>query len=423
MPAEPYSNLHRSIDIRHDRLVKFRRRLHASPEPSGHEQVTTAAVADVLREGGLHPRVMEQQRGVVVDVDVAAPGAAYVAARAELDAVSVNDDKQVPYASTRPGVCHACGHDAHTTMLLAAAQAIHDGREQLARHGFRHNLRFIFQPAEETATGAREMIEQGAIDNVRAILALHVEPNLEPGRIALRCGAMTAACKTFRINVRGRSGHSARPHEAVDPIPAATNIVSLLYQLAPRSIDSRYPLALTVGSITSGSAYNAIPDTAQILGTLRTTRPQDTDAVQTRMEQVVRGIEEATGCRIELEFMHWCPATDNDPAVTKLVADVGTRLLGPGAVQWLDVPSLGGEDFAFYQESIPGAFIRLGAAVPDPRQRRPLHSSLFDIDERALSIGVKLMASAALELAASFTGEQRPQSAERLEHAQQTLNP
>jgi amidohydrolase len=404
MPADPHSKLHQIIDARQDRLIKFRRRLHASPEPSGHEQHTTAVVADALREAGLDPRVMDERRGVVVDLDIAGPGRSYVAARAELDAVAVNDDKQVPYASTRPGVCHACGHDVHTTMLLAAAQAIQDCRHELARDGYRHNLRFIFQPAEETATGAREVIEQGGLENVQAILALHVEPNLEPGRIALRAGPMTAACKTFRISVRGRSGHSARPHEAIDPIPAATNIVSLFYQLAPRSIDSRYPLALTVGSITSGSAYNAIPDTAQILGTLRTTRPQDTDAVQKRMEQIVRGVEEATGCSIHMEFTHWCPATDNDAAVTRAIADVGQRLLGPGSVQWLEVPSLGGEDFAFYQESIPGAFVRLGAAVADVRHRRPLHSSLFDIDERALPIGAKLIATAALELAATFNG-------------------
>ncbi len=393
-----------SIDARTDRLVKFRRRIHAQPEPSGEEVATTALVAETLREAGLKPRMMKGDVGLVVDLDIGAAHDSLIAGRAELDAVNVSDEKQVPYASTREGLCHACGHDAHTTMLLGAALTIAEHRDAIAESKPLHNLRFIFQPSEETATGARSMIEQGAIEGVAAIMALHVEPFLPTGTIGVRRGAMTAACKTFRIGIRGRSGHSARPHEAIDPIPAAINLVSMLYQLAPRSIDSRNPLALTVAAINAGSSFNAIPDSAVISGTLRTARVEDIEAVQARMDSVCRGIAESTGCEVELKFPEYAPPTENDLAVLSAMAEAGHDVLGPEAVQWLEVPSMGAEDFAFYQELIPGAFARLGVANPkkEPRHRRPLHSSHFDIDENALPLGAKVMARSLLDLASGY---------------------
>ncbi|MHC5114540.1 MAG: M20 metallopeptidase family protein [Planctomycetota bacterium] len=394
----------RSVDSREERLIKLRRRMHATPEASGQEHETTHLVAETLRDNGFEPRVMADGVGVVADIDLGASSGTMIALRSELDCVEVNDDKQAYYASTHPGLCHACGHDAHSTILLAAAAALADHREQLPRHTFRHNLRLVFQPAEETATGARSMIQQGALDGVEAIIAVHVDPTLDVGKIGLRTGALTSASKSFRATVRGRSGHSARPYEAVDPIPAATSLVGLFYQLGPRSMDSRYPLALTVASIQGGSSFNAIPDQATIAGTLRAARLSDLEAVQKRMESVAKGVAESTSCEITLEFLNSAPATDNDPEVIQAFADVGVSVLGPEQVHWLDVPSLGGEDFAFYQELIPGAIIRLGAAMEDMRSRRPLHSSLFDIHEGALAVGAKVMTLAGLHLASTYVG-------------------
>jgi len=391
-----------AIERRREPLVKLRRRLHATPEASGEERSTTALVAECLREIGLSPRVQKDDIGVVVDLDLGAPGGTFVALRSELDCVRVNDDKQVPYASTREGLCHACGHDAHTTINLAVASVLTEIRKTLVRSSFRHNLRLIFQPAEETAVGARSMISQGVLDGVEAIVALHVDPFIEVGRIGVRRGPLTSAFKSFNVAVRGRGGHSARPYEAVDPIPAATNLVGLFYQLAPRSMDSRYPLALTVASIEAGSSINAIPDRAVIGGTLRAARVQDIEAVQKRMEAVAAGIATATGCEIHLEFPHACPATDNDARLVEVFADVAAERFGLEAVEWMEVPSLGGEDFAFYQELIPGAMIRLGTALADSRARRPLHSSRFDIDEAALAVGAKIMTAACLRIAADF---------------------
>ena len=390
--------LDQAITRRHERMVRFRRRLHATPEPSNEEYASTALIAETLREAGIDSRIMRGRTGVICDIDLGAPADSFIALRAELDCVRVNDDKQVPYASTRAGLCHACGHDVHSTMVLSAGITLFEHVESIRPLEPRQNLRLIFQPAEETATGARSMIEQNAIDGVKAILALHVDPAFEPGTVGLRNGPLTAACKIFRIAIKGRSGHTARPFEAVDPIPAATNLIGLLYQLGPRSIDTRYPLAVTVASIKAGEAFNAIPDEAHISGTIRCARVDDMQAVQNKLDMIVRGMKETIGCEITVEYPYACPPTDNHPELIGRLAQVGSEMLGPEHVHWIDVPSMGGEDFAFYQELIPGVLVRLGAALPDPRRRRPLHSSHFDIDETALAIGSRLLCRSVIDL-------------------------
>jgi amidohydrolase len=350
--------------------------------------------------------VGRDETGIVVDIDLGAASPTFIALRSELDCVQVNDDKQVPYASTRPGLCHACGHDAHSTILLGLAIVVGEQLDALRRLPFRHNVRLVFQPAEETASGARSMIQQGALDGVEAIVAVHVDPFLEVGRLGMRHGPMTAACKSFRVHLRGRGGHSARPHEAIDPIPAALNLVNQFYMLGPRSIDTRYPLALTVASISAGSSFNAIPDEAEVRGTLRTTRLQDTEGVQKQMEAAARGIATSTGCDVHLEFLEYSPPTNNDPAIVEQLSRCAERALGRDSVTWVEVASVGAEDFAYYQELIAGALIRLGAAVDDGRARRPLHSTLFDINEGAIRTGTRFMTRAALDLALSLDGRQ-----------------
>jgi amidohydrolase len=396
---QTWRGLDGSIDNRHPQMVTVRREIHACPEPPGHEQRTTKLLADQLREHGLDPRVMKDGTGIVVDVDLGASNNRFIALRAELDCVNVDDDKTVAYASKNSGLCHACGHDAHATIVLAAVLALNEQRDTLKSLGLTHNIRAVFQPAEENATGARLMVEQGALKNVDSLLAVHVEPFIEPGVIAMRKGPLTSACKSFAIEITGRSGHSARPYEATDPIPAAANLVSLFYQLAPRAMDNRHPLALTVASIHAGSAFNAIPDQATITGTLRASRPQDMDAVQKCMEDVIEGVAKATGCGITVQWPVDAPATNNDEKLIDLMSATAAELLGPEGVRWIDVPSLGAEDFAFFQQHVPGAIVRLGAAVADARGRKPLHSSLFDIDESALAIGAKFLARCAVKAA------------------------
>ncbi len=391
-----WSPLQASIEALEPRIVRLRRRLHATPESSGNEQQTTALLVDILRDAGITPILMENGCGFVADINIGAPTSTFIALRAELDAVNVQDDKGVPYASTQPDLCHACGHDAHASILMATALTINKHRQDIAAMQFKHNIRLIFQPAEETAVGARSMIKQGALNGVAAIVALHSDPFLDAGHIGLRNGPITGACKTFKVIVRGRSGHTARPHEAIDPIPAATSVIDMFYQLGPRSMDSRYPLALTVSSIMAGQAVNAIPAQASITGTLRTARLEDLEAVQRQMIRITESVSHATSCQIDIEFVGFTPPTNNDPLLTEIIGRAASEVIKPKSIEWLDVPSLGGEDFAFYQELIPGAIFRLGTALPNPRQRMPLHSSHFDINERALGVGTLVMTRAVL---------------------------
>jgi amidohydrolase len=402
MDAVAFAAIDESVDRRGDDMIAFRRHVHSEPEASGAEFATTALVANALRDAGLNPRVMKDHVGVVCDLDIGGTSDHFVALRAELDCVTVNDDKTIDYASTRSGLCHACGHDAHSSIVLTAIQALHEQREILRTLGLRHNIRAIFQSAEETASGAKSMIEQGATDHVAAMLAVHVEPFIEVGEIGLRVGPLTSAAKLFEIHVRGRSGHSARPFQAVDPVQAACSLVDMFYQLGPRSMDNRYPLALTVASVNAGSAFNAIPDHAILRGTLRASRTEDLQLVEQRMWNVIRGVEQASGCQITMEFPQYAPATNNDPRLIDVMTIAARNLLGERGVRGIDVPSLGGEDFAFFQEVVPGAIVRLGAAMAEERDRKPLHSSLFDIDERCLPIGAKFLARSALLTAATF---------------------
>ncbi|MEM7229359.1 MAG: amidohydrolase [Planctomycetota bacterium] len=400
MNADILRAIDQTIDDLHDESIRIRRYLHANPEASEHEFETTKFVANQLREMTLTPKIYANDLGVTADIDLGGTSGQVVALRAELDCVGVDDEKVVDYRSTNEGLCHACGHDAHMTIVMTAAKAIQMHASALREHGMRCNIRPLFQPAEETAKGAESMVEQSAVRDASAIFAVHVDPFLEVGRLGMRVGPMTSSSQMFEARIRGRSGHTARPFEAVDPIPAATSLVGLFYQLGPRSKDPRYPLALTVAAMHAGTAYNAIPDTAIIGGTIRAMRQVDLDRVMERMRSVARGVSEATGTRVELDFQRFVPPTMNDGSLVELMARVGTDLLGPAAVQTIDVASIGAEDFAFFQQVVPGAIIRLGAAMPQPHERRGLHNSHFDIDEKALAIGAKVMARSAVLAAA-----------------------
>ncbi len=394
--ADWWAGIKASINVHEQEMIAFRRDLHAHPEPSGEERRTTTQVAERLRADGLVPRIMDDGCGIVVDLELDPGSDTCFAIRSDLDSVAVDDAKQVAWRSTRPGCCHACGHDAHTSMALFSLLTLHEHVDAIRSMKPECNLRFIFQPAEETTKGARRMIEQHALDGVRSIIALHVDPYLEAGHIGLRAGPLTANCLSFRITVTGRGGHSARPYQSLDPIPAATNIVSMMYQLCPRSMDSRYPLALTVTSIHAGKAFNAIPDSAEIWGTIRTSRDEDERNVRGRLQDVLRGIATTTGCAVDIEFPHSSPATDNDRDVIERLWAAGEAALGAARVSLVEMPSLGGEDFAYYQQVVPGAMVRLGTAFQDPNARFPLHSPEFDINESSLVAGVRFLCRAAI---------------------------
>lgn len=378
-------------------MIAMRRDLHSHPEPAGEETRTCSRVLEQLGAAGLEARSKQDATGLIVDIDLAESDAPRLAIRADMDCVQVPDEKDVPWASVNAGCCHACGHDAHTTMACFAATALSREVETMQSAGGSSNLRFIFQPAEESATGAIDMIDRGALEGVDRIIALHVDPFLDTGRVGMRSGPITANLMSFKVTLLGRGGHSARPHEAIDPIPAAVNLVSLLYQLGPRSVDSRRAQCVTVTSLQGGETINAIPDSAEVCGTIRAARLQEAKSLKQMVSQCVDAICLATGCDSEVVFPHQAPATNNDPLVVELMAEAACDVVGPECVVRLDMPSLGGEDFAIYQQQVPGAMARLGTGHGPMSERHALHSGLFDIEESALLIGSRLLTRTALQ--------------------------
>jgi amidohydrolase len=376
-----------------DELVGTRRFLHAHPEPSREEYRTAEFLAGRLGEVGIPRRLIPSRRGVIAGPETGGLEPK-VALRADIDALRIHDAKDVPYRSTREGVMHACGHDAHATMALGAALALWRCREYFP---WPVPWRVLFQPAEETGEGAHEMVEAGAMEGVRAVVALHVDPDLAVGRVAERVGVMTAFCLDLKVVIRGVGGHAARPHQSTDPIAVAVQFVTAVYQFVPRSIDAREASVVTFGVIRGGSSPNVIPDVVELLGTVRTLSWSAAATVEERLREIGRGMARASGAVVEITLDRGVDAVINDPVVTRVATLAAAEVVGIDRVQPIPLPSLGGEDFAAYLTHAPGCLLRLGVAADD-RPRHFLHTPEFDIDERALVIGAKILARCAVLL-------------------------
>ncbi|AGA29744.1 M20 metallopeptidase family protein [Singulisphaera acidiphila] len=381
------------IDAIAGSLLGIRRHLHAHPEPSREEFETTRYLGDQLRTAGLPSKILLEGRGIIAGSSLSAEGQA-VAIRADMDALRIQDRKEVAYRSERAGLMHACGHDAHSTMVLGASFALHHCEKVLP---WPVPWRAIFQPAEEVGEGALEMVSAGAIEGVRSIVALHVAPDLQVGRVALRRGVMTAFCQEFDVTVRGVGGHAARPHLTHDSIAASAQLVSAVYQLMPRSIDSRDPVVVSFGAIAGGTNSNVIPDRVHLRGTIRTLGRASAAKVRERLAQIARGVAEATLCFLDLSFGIETDAVVNDAHIADLCSQAAEEVVGIDQVEDIPLPSMGAEDFSGYLTRIPGCLLRLGVANGD--RWPPLHSPDFDIDERALVLGAKLLARSAVLLA------------------------
>jgi len=384
------------------RLSQFRRHLHRHPELSGLEFSTTAYLSKELADGGVPHRVAEGNRGIITEIaGASAPGAPVIALRADIDALPINEESDVSYRSNNPGVMHACGHDAHSAMLLGSTLALHRARPLPVR------WRSIFQPSEEAGRGALEMVKQGALEGVDAIIALHVDPNLPVGRVTITPGPRTAFCQDFTIEIVGRGGHAARPHLTVDPIAIAAHLITLIYQAVPRQTDARQPIVVTIGVINAGHASNVIPDTATLQGTIRTLNSAVGTQAREILERLCTSTALAFGAKISVVFESLLPGMVNDPLMATLSANVAERLLGAENILRHELPSLGAEDFADYLPAVPGCMIGLGVKS-DNWQIRPLHTATFDIDEAALLIGARLLTGIVLEWAKDPAPVQAP---------------
>lgn len=367
-------------------LSEIRRHLHQHPELSGQEYQTTEFLAKELSGANIPFRLGPDRRGIIVDLG-AENAQQRIALRADIDALPVDDAKQTDYRSRVQTVMHACGHDAHATILLATVKVLH---ELFAQHSPRHAVRAIFQPEEETATGARTMIESGALEGVTAIVAAHVDPLRESGTVGLRSGIISAHCDEVFVEVVGRSGHAARPREAIDPVEIAAELIYRCYQKVPRYTEAADRLVLSFTVIQGGAQCNVIPDMVSIKGTMRSLDPPMREAAIANMNSIVQELEQSTGAKISLRFGLEVPSVIGDENATDVVRSICTRVLGQNQVQPIPYPSMGGEDFAFYSRRVPAAFIRLGSRSPDIGQY-PLHNCRFDIDEGVLTMGLNVM--------------------------------
>ncbi|MGA4850845.1 M20 family metallopeptidase [Streptomyces sp. G5(2025)] len=375
-------------------LVAFRRDLHMHPELGNQEFRTTAAIKARLEEAGLAPRVLAGGTGLICDVGASDGTRPMLALRADIDALPIPDTKLgVPYRSTVPDRAHACGHDVHTTVVLGAGLIFADlaGKGQLP-----FPVRLIFQPAEEVMPGgAADAIKDGVLDGVGKIIAVHCDPRVDAGRIGLRHGPITSACDRLEVSLDGPGGHTARPHLTTDLVTAVAKVVTDAPALVARRADARSGLSVTWGRIESGHAPNVIPQHAELSGTVRCLDLRAWRQAPDLVHDAIQEIADLYRAKSEITYVRGVPPVVNDGAVADLLRDAMVERRGLHAVEDTE-QSLGGEDFSWYLEHVPGAMARLGVRKPGERAVRDLHQGDFDADETAIAVGVELFTAAAL---------------------------
>ncbi|MDB9448781.1 MULTISPECIES: M20 family metallopeptidase [Dolichospermum] len=372
------------------RLVEIRRHLHAHPELSGQEYQTAAFVAGVLSANGLHVEEGIGKTGVIGELQGTQPSDRILAIRTDMDALPIQERTSLEYASRIEGVMHACGHDIHTTVGLGTAMVLSQIAPELGG-----KVRFLFQPAEEIAQGANWMVQDGVMNNVAAILGLHVFPSIPAGSVGIRYGALTAAADNLEIIIIGESGHGARPHEAIDAIWIAAQVITSLQQAISRTQNPLRPVVLSIGQINGGRAPNVIADKVQLLGTVRSLHPETRDKLPQWIENIVANVCNSFNAKYQVNYHQGVPSVQNDNALTQLLQSSAEEAWTNDRVQILPEPSLGAEDFSVYLEHAPGSMFRLGVGYEERIINHPLHHPQFEVDESAIITGVVTLAYAA----------------------------
>ncbi|WP_329027738.1 amidohydrolase [Streptomyces sp. NBC_00690] len=388
-------------------LIAFRRDLHMHPELGNQEFRTTAALKARLESAGLEPRVLSIGTGLMCDIGVSDGSRPLFALRADIDALPIPDTKTgVPYRSTVPDRAHACGHDVHTAVVLGAGLVL----AELDRRGLLPQpVRLIFQPAEEVLPGgAPDAIESGVMDGVGKIICLHCDPKVDTGVIGLRPGPITSACDRLEVTLDGPGGHTARPHLTTDLVTAAAKVATEVPAVLSRRVDARSGLAVTWGRIEAGHACNVIPQHAELSGTVRCLDLPGWRAAPDLVHAAIDEIATLHGAKSQINYIRGVPPVVNDPDVTELLRAAQTARRGLHAVEDTE-QSLGGEDFSWYLEHVPGAMARLGVRTPGDTTKRDLHRGDFDADEDAIQVGVELFTAAVL-LDAELLDSVRPEA-------------
>ena len=369
------------------RLIEIRRHIHSHPELSGQEHQTAAYVAGVLSSCGVVVQQGVGKTGVIGEL-VGRTDDRLVAVRTDMDALPITERTRLEYASCHSGVMHACGHDVHTTVGLGTAMVLSQLGEVLPG-----NIRFLFQPAEEIAQGASWMVQDGVMNDVSAIFSLHVFPSIPAGSVGIRYGALTAAADDLEIIIMGESGHGARPHEAIDAIWIASQVITTLQQAISRTQNPLRPMVLTIGQINGGRAPNVIADQVRLTGTVRSLHPETHANLPEWIEGILANICKTYGARYEINYRRGVPSVQNDLALTQLLEASAKEAWGSDRVQILPEASLGAEDFSVYLQHAPGTMFRLGVGFKD-KPNYPLHHPQFEVDETAIVTGVVTLAYA-----------------------------
>jgi amidohydrolase len=368
-----------------EQLVSVRRHLHAHPELAFAEFETTSFLEQRLREAGLHPRRLPTGTGLVVEVGSGDP---VIVLRADIDALPIPDLKDVPYASTRENISHACGHDVHTTVALGVTLAL------AALDDLPGTVRIVFQPAEETIPGgAIEVVAAGVLEGASRAFALHCDPSLAAGTIGVRSGSITAACDRVDVCLTGPGGHTARPQLTVDLVDALGRLITDVPALLSRQVDPRAGVSLVWGAVNAGVAANAIPQRGTLRGTVRVLDREAWKQAEDLVRSLVTRVAATTGAVVDVDYVRGVPPVVNDPRAMALMRAAALESVGTERV----VPSpqsMGGEDFGWFADVLPIALARLGTHGGGPPL--DLHRGTFDVDERAIGVGVRLMARAAL---------------------------
>jgi amidohydrolase len=380
------SHIRLGIRALQPQLVEWRRVLHQHPELGFKEHLTAELITQKLTQWGIPHQTGIAQTGIVAIVQGSQPGRT-LAIRADMDALPVQEENQVPYRSQHDGKMHACGHDGHTAIALGTAYYLSQHPETFAG-----TVKFIFQPAEEGPGGAKPMIEAGVLKNpnVDAIIGLHLWNNLPLGTVGVREGALMAAVELFHCTIQGKGGHGAMPHQTVDSIVVGAQVVTALQTIVARNVDPIQSGVVTVGEFHAGRAHNVIADTAEMSGTVRYFDPNLTDFFKARVEQVIAGVCQSQGARYKLDYWSLYPPVLNDRAIAQLVRSVAETVVETPAGIVPECQTMGGEDMSFFLQEVPGCYFFLGSANADRGLAFPHHHPRFDFDETALSMGVEI---------------------------------
>jgi hippurate hydrolase len=392
MPIDADTLLREARELLPD-AIELRRRLHANPELGLKLPETTAAVLESLQGLDLELRHSRETTGFVATLRGAKPGPALLL-RADMDALPMPEDTGLAFASKQEGRMHACGHDAHAAMLVGAAHLLHRHRDDLCGE-----VQLFFQTGEEGHFGAKVALDEGLFENGRgpeAAFAIHVDPRLPVGRVASRPGPLLAAADVLSIQVRGRGGHASMPHDAIDPVPVACEIVQALQTFVTRRIHAFDPVVLTISQIRAGTTNNVIPEEASMVGTLRSTSEGSREQARNGIERVARGVAEAHECEARVAVFEGYPVTVNDDAFAGFLREVTDDLLGSRTYHTMAAPVMGAEDFSYLLQRWPGAMVFLGVRPDDGQPAAPCHSNRMRVNEEGMASGIALHAAVAL---------------------------